>query len=267
MRLFPGGVWRHVGARRAFCVTLLSLCLLGALTGCTNNPADPQSLNPIAPPSRPLDAAMKEITLTTEDGWTIVGDLYTPAEVSHGAVILLHQRKGSAKDWSPLCLALQKVGYTALALDQRGAGRSLKGPGPTGDNAPWPTSGDIAAAVAYLKPTAKKNIGLAGASYGANNALIYAAAHPEQIRAVALFSPGENYNGLDAVAAARSYTGPLLIFHARNDTIAGTGPQTIRDESVSGDKDLREIDDNVHGTELLSRSIDETVAFFQRLLQ
>src|SRR5262249_19923615 len=126
----------------------------------------------------------------------------------------------------------------------------------------------IAAAVAYLKPTAKKNIGLTGASYGANNALIYAAAHPEQIRAVVLFSPGENYNGLDALAAARAYAGPLLIFHARNDATASTGPQRIKDESPSTDKLLNLKDDSVHGTALLKdATIDDTVVFFQRLLK
>jgi len=77
------------------------------------------------------------VTLKTTDGWNIVGDLYAPAGTSKGAVILLHQRSGSGKDWASLCQALQKAGFTALAIDQRGAGRSTTGPGPTGENAPW----------------------------------------------------------------------------------------------------------------------------------
>src|SRR5262249_17128708 len=153
----------------------------------------------------------RQVHFKTTDGWTIVGDLYTPSGASKGAVILLHQRNGSARDWEPLCLALQKAGFTALAIDQRGAGRSTQGPGPTGGNAPWPTSPDIAAAIKFL--AVKKPVGLAGASYGANNALIYAAANPKQVTGVALFSPGANYHGLDALTPARAYHGAVSIYH------------------------------------------------------
>lgn len=259
---------RRQGSKNPARLVILFSLLLSTLVGCENSASHPQDINPIAAPSKQMDAAVKEITLKTADGWMIVGDLYTPADLSKGAVILLHQRSGSAKDWKPLCLALQKSGYTALALDQRGAGRSTKGPGPFGDDAPWPTSGDIAAAIAYLKPKAKKNIGLVGASYGANNALIYAAGHPDQVSGIALYSPGENYHGLEALPAARIYSGPLVVFYARNDAIAGNGPQQILSESASSDKLPREYDDRVHGTALLNNSsVDDTVAFFQRLIK
>ena len=133
-------------------------------------------------------AGAKQITFKTADGWTIVGDRYVPSGAPKGGVILLHQRGGKASDWTPLCVALQKAGIEALAIDQRGAGRSVEGPGPTGGDAPWETGGDIAAAFDTFAEVGY--VGLAGASYGANNALIYAAAHGHQIRSLALFSPG-----------------------------------------------------------------------------
>ncbi|HZP84394.1 MAG TPA: alpha/beta fold hydrolase [Chthonomonadaceae bacterium] len=253
---------------------LLFPALLGALMGCASRATAPEGTATTPPgstaPSKateaPAGGGSQEVSFRTSDGWTIVGDLYAPAGASQGAVVLLHQRSGSAKDWQPLCEALQKAGIIALAIDQRGAGRSTQGPGPTGDNAPWPTSEDIAAAIASLNTTGP--VGLAGASYGANNALIYAAAHPEQIKGVALFSPGANYQGLDALTPARAYRGALLIFHARGDGIAGDGPQQIEAASASSDHTLNLSDGSEHGTALLRPdTIQKTVEFFTRILK
>jgi predicted alpha/beta hydrolase len=83
---------------------------------------------------------VESVQLKTPDGWIIVGDRYMPSGVAKGAVVLLHQRGGSAQDWQALSTALQKAGFIALAIDQRGAGRSTQGPGPKGDDAPWATS-------------------------------------------------------------------------------------------------------------------------------
>lgn len=207
-----------------------------------------------------------ETRFKTKDGWTIVGDVYAPAGSAKSAVVLLHQRGGRASDWKPLCLALQKAGIEAIAIDQRGAGRSTHGPGPTGTEAPWPTGGDIDAVLATLPG---KRVGLAGASYGANNALIYAAGHGQAVAAAALFSPGSNYHSLNALAAALRYGGPLLIFHAKNDSIAGYGPRQIVAAKPGGKitRTLRLLDGGGHGTALLSgTTVAETVRFFQQKL-
>jgi dienelactone hydrolase len=251
---------------------LLAVGLSGALPGCAPQPSAPES-GP-ASPTRTKTGALpiespakdaKEIAFKTKDGWTIKGDLYSPAGAAKGAVVLLHQRGGSAQDWKPLCLALQKAGLTALAIDQRGAGRSTQGPGPTGADAPWLTSNDIAAALAQL--SGKGPFGLAGASYGANNALIYAAAHPDKVLGVALFSPGANYHGLDALRPARAYHGSVLIYHATGDEIAGTGPKQIDNALTSAEHTLHLVEGSGHGTALLdARATTETVAFFQHVL-
>jgi len=247
--------------RRATCLApLLAAAILTApATGCS------PTAN-LAASGGARGAGAKEVHFKTADGWTITGDLYTPPGKSHGAVVLLHQRGGSAEDWRSLCAALQKAGITALAVDQRGAGRSTEGPGPTGADAPWETGPDIAAAIASLK--GKGPIGLAGASYGANNALLYAAAHPRQAQGLALFSPGADYHGLQALPAAHAYRGPVLIFHDRNDSIAGSGPQEINAALASRDHTLRLLNGSEHGTALLQPAVlRETVAFFTRVLR
>lgn len=202
------------------------------------------------------------ITLKTHDGWTLIGDRYTPSGQSHGAIVLLHQRGGAAKDWQLLAKALQQSGFMALAIDQRGTGRSTSGPGSSGDAAPWLTTEDIAAAIASLPQ--QQPLGLIGASYGANNTLIYAAAHPNQIKGVALFSPGANYNGLDALAAARLYRGALAIYHSQDDTVAGSGPGQINSLSPAVKHTLRIFKGSAHGTALLNAEVDRDVIDFFR---
>jgi pimeloyl-ACP methyl ester carboxylesterase len=239
------------------------IAVLSGVAGCSSPPSGSPANSPSSP-SRG-SAAAQEVKLKTSDGWTIVGDLYTPSGTSKGAVILLHQRNGSGKDWEPLCLSLQKAGITALAIDQRGAGRSTQGPGSPGGEAPWPTSPDIAAAIESVKN--RGSVGLAGASYGANNALIYAAAHPDQVKSIALFSPGADYHSLDALTPAKSWRGPLAIYHDKGDSIADTGPQQIDQATASTDHKLNLTDGSRHGTDLLPDTTDSAVAFFQRTLQ
>lgn len=244
---------------------ILSFLAIG-LTSCTllsEKPSTPKSL-PVATQQSLFPP--KTITLTTQDGWILMGDLYVPSGSSQGAIVLLHQRGGSAQDWQSLATALQQSGFTALAIDQRGAGRSTQGPGLSNNNAPWSTSEDIAAAIASLPR--QQPIGLVGASYGANNALIYAAAHPGQIKGVALFSPGANYNGLDAIAAAHFYRGSLAIYHSRNDSIAGQGPEQINDISAAATHQLQILNENAHGSGLLSPEVErDVIKFFQNTLK
>ena len=208
----------------------------------------------------------QSVTFKTLDGWQIVGNLFPAKAKAQGAVVLLHLRGGSANDWNSLCLALQKAGITALAIDQRGAGHSTRGPGPVGENAPWNTSGDIAAALVYLRSKGVSGpFGLAGASYGANNALIYANAHPQAVRAVALFSPGANYHGLNALAPARKYRGAVTIYHAKNDSVAGNGPQQINALLRGQPHALHLLDGDAHGTYLLNPNVNaETASFFKQ---
>lgn len=217
-------------------------------------------------------AAGDSVNFKTQDGWKIVGNLYLPKEGGkpRGAVILLHQRGGQASDWLTLSKALQSANIMTLAIDQRGAGRSTEGPGQSGDDAPWTTGEDIRVAIDFLRAKGGKElkIGLAGASYGANNALIYAATHPTEVTSLALYSPGADYHGLDGLAPARSYKGPVVIYHDRNDSIAGDGPQRINGLLRSADHQLKLTNGGEHGTSLLTATnIKDAVTFFARTLK
>ena len=249
--------------------------VIGGLAGCApkspavNPPVKPQISQKI-PSGESQQTNTTDVTLKTSDGWSIVGKMYLPKGDSKGGVILLHQRGGTGDDWKPLCASLQEAGYAALAIDQRGAGKSTTGPGTVGTEAPWKTSGDIAAAVKSMKSYGNitlhsfYSITLVGASYGANNALIYAAAHPEQINSVVLLSPGENYHGLEALPAAQKYAGTLLIMNDHGDTVAGDGPSKINTSATQSKHKFIEYEGDGHGTELLrSQSIIDILDFLK----
>ncbi len=241
---------------------------ISAFWGCapknseTTAPAKQEIVKKL-PQNESKSSAESQITLNTADGWSISGAMYLPAGKPEGGVILLHQRGGTGEDWKTLSSSLQEAGYAALAIDQRGAGKSTAGPGPIADSAPWDTTGDIAAAVDSMKQYGK--ITLIGASYGANNALIYAAAHPDQIQSVVLLSPGENYNGLEALPAAQKYSGQLLILTDKGDTVAKDGPEKIDQASTLAKHSLIQYDGDGHGTELLrTQSVNDILDFVKK---
>lgn len=264
-------------------LSLLTVSVL-FVTGCKNGTDDPRdhvgqqlnvsqsshsrnnptAINEVAPPRR-------IVTLVTADNWKIIGDYYPQRGAPTGAVVLLHERDHAATDWRQLCEGLAESGIAALAIDQRGAGRSSRGPAETGKNAPWNTQPDIDAACKYLLKESKTfdhHIGLVGASYGANNALIYAAAHADLIQSIALFSPGLDYNGLDAMAPAKVWAGPMYLVYSLHDPIAGLGPEQIRDNCPARDKETNQFDDDKHGTELLnSTTVEYSIIFFGRTLK
>lgn len=218
---------------------LLALAII-AVSGCGRAPGGTAEI----PKVLPSTAA----AYTTSDGWPIQGDYFAAPNATR-AVVLLHQRGGSAGDWSPLVARLVKAGIGALAIDQRGAGRS------TGKQAnedeTWDTQPDIAGAVGWLKAKGipEAHISLAGASYGANNAILYAEAHPN-VPAVALVSPGANYHGLVMPADLRGYKGSILVLAAQEDSIMGGGLDAVRRAAPAAE--VKTVPGSAHGTQLLA---------------
>lgn len=248
--------------KRRYCGVLMATAGLGIVLagGCS-----PKASGPVVSEGQ-VTGQMQATEYKTSDGWQIHGDVYLTQGASKGVVVLLHQRGGSADDWAPLATAIQQAGYTAFAIDARGTGRSTQGPGQSGEFAPWNTEGDIEGAIFGLRD--KGPAMLIGASYGANNALLYAAAHPDLIRGLVLFSPSTDYHGLQTLGAVKKYTGPILIFHQKGDAVAGDGPETLAKASGSKDHTLKVSDGSGHGTALLNaQTTQETVDFIARTLK
>src|SRR5258706_1862645 len=91
------------------------LLLAASLAGCSNKGEAPGTAGGGGSGGGSSAGATTEVTFKTKDGWTIHGDFYQPAGAT-GAVVLLHQRGGSAADWKPLVFKLKAVKVSALAI-------------------------------------------------------------------------------------------------------------------------------------------------------
>lgn len=80
---------------------------LGLLTACTPLSPEPLANQSVQLATQDGVKPPEEFKLKTADGWNLVGDRFLPSSPAKGAIILLHQRGGSAKDWQVLATGLQ----------------------------------------------------------------------------------------------------------------------------------------------------------------
>ena len=148
----------------------------------------------------------ERITFTTDDGVIIVGDWF-PAPTVLGAVVLFHMMPETRTSWGLLQRELAKRSIASLAIDLRGHGESVD----TTEGAKLDykefTDEDHQAsmfeAVGAVRWVAGRGqdlerIAVGGASIGANLALDMLGEEPKLCGA-ALFSPGNDYHGLNAL--------------------------------------------------------------------
>ena len=197
--------------------------------------------------------------MRADDGVTLSGAYYEPSRQPAPGIVLLHMHRRSHADWDAAAEQLSDAGFAVLALDFRS----------TEDFASL--SIDVRAAKTFLRerneviPT---SIGIAGASIGANLALLDAAGDPG-VMSVALLSPGVDYRGLRTEAAMKRYAGrPALFVGSTKDPYVR---RSIRHLSGigSGTREVRLTEAVAHGTTLLSRDhelIGALVDWFKRTL-
>jgi dienelactone hydrolase len=130
---------------------------------------------------------------------------------------------------------------------------------------------DLKAARAFLAGRAdvvQGRVGIAGASIGANLAVLAASADPT-IRSIALLSPGLDYRNLHAEAALRKYGDrPALMIASEEDSYAMRSIRKL-EKAGNGKREVRRVNAAGHGTAMLSRQPDLVsliVEWFQRTL-
>ena len=221
-----------------------------------------------------MAATSQEVSLRTDDGVVIAGALYLPGRPGPG-IVLVHALSRTHEDWGTVASRLADAGFVVLAIDLRGHGAS--GPLPEGTTLDdlTPMMADVRAARAFLasrREAVPGRVGIAGASIGANLAILTAAADPT-VRSLALLSPGIDYRGLRPEAAIKKYGDrPALIIASQEDNyatgsarqlaVAGAGPGI-------GIRDLRILNGAGHGTAMLARQPDlasSLVDWFRRTL-
>ena len=206
-------------------------------------------------------AGTERVTLRTEDGATLAAMWYEPSSRPGPAVILVHMLHRSRRDWDAFAHRLAGQGIGALAIDLRGHGESLRygAPEPSPESGYSPMVLDVKAARRYLSSRTdvlQGRVGIAGASLGANVAVLAAAAD-DTLASLAVLSPTLDYRGLRIEQAAKKITRPILLVASRDDSYAA---RSVRDlhKAGGGPRELIVLEQAGHGSAMLSR--DENLA-------
>ena len=216
-----------------------------------------------------LSAATERVTFRADDGVSLTATWYEPSARPGPAVILVHMLHRSRRDWDAFASRLASEGIGALALDLRGHGDSqLWSPGdPVGYG---PLVVDVRAARRFLASRSdvqQSRVGIAGASLGANLAVLEASAD-STIASLALLSPSLDYRGLRIEAAAKKLTAPVLLVASDDDPYALRSARELQ-KAGGGPRELLVPSHAGHGTIMLGRDGDlprALVDWFRRTL-
>ena len=187
----------------------------------------------------------EEINLQTEDNLNIVINFYDAG--SEKAVILLHMLGRSKEDWSDFANSLVKNGYSALAIDFRGHGKSDGDVNKSTEEDFNKMILDVKEAKNFLMSNGKKNIAIIGASIGANTALNYAVTDTE-IKDIILLSPGLNYKGIKTDETIKKYKNKVLIVASEDDPYSFGSSKTLN--SLNKNSELKTYKTGGHGTRM-----------------
>ena len=215
-------------------------------------------------------AGSQKITIRTDDGLSLAATWYEPATRAP-AVILVHMLHKSRRDWDAVAERLAAEGIGALALDLRGHGES-SGTAPEGEPADYSVLlRDVTAARHYLSSRGDvqpSRMGIAGASIGANLAVLEAAADPA-IASIALLSPSIDYRGLRIDAAMKKYAArPALLIASDEDAYALRSVKELQ-KAGTGTRQALILNHAGHGTVMFGRDSDlvqALVDWFRRTL-
>lgn len=196
----------------------------------------------------------QEVNLITSDETQIAGT-YIPGSLSYGAV-LLHARPTDKESWKGFASMLNEAGFHVLAIDFRGHGKSSgKHYEEMSDEETQKSIFDVMAAVDYMRrQNPDMQLGLVGASIGANLAMQYAAANPASF--LVLLSPGLNYRGVETGRLAVALPNlPVYFMSALDDPrVEGNATQTetLYNACASQKKTINILRQGGHGTDMIN---------------
>jgi dienelactone hydrolase len=142
----------------------------------------------------------KTVEFPSKDGLMISGDLYE-TDPEKPVVVLFHQAGYNKYEYADIAPRLNKMGFNALAIDQRSGGSFSGKPNETHnraiengiDNIEFTDAiQDMESAIDYLADRYEQKIIVWGSSYSSSLAL-HIAAENEHVKAVISFSPGDYF--------------------------------------------------------------------------
>lgn len=220
-------------------------------------------------PSR-AGAGTERVTIRTDDGVSLAATWYEPQNRS-AAVILVHMLHKNRRDWDTIASRLAAEGIGALALDLRGHGES-SGVLPEGEAADYSILvRDVIAARRYVATRSDvqpSHVGIAGASIGANLAVLEASTDTA-VASLALLSPTTDYRGLRIEAAMKKFGArPAIMIASDDDAYAMRSVKELQ-KAGGGTRELLIVNHAGHGTVMLGRDPDlarTLVDWFHRTL-
>jgi dienelactone hydrolase len=216
-------------------------------------------------PQPRAEAAARTVTFRAADGRVLTGVFTEAPHRPAPAVVLVPMLGRSKDDWQNVAQRLADANISSLAIDLPGSSV----PADAAALIAWHT--DIRAAVEHLssRPDVRPGaVGVAGASLGANLAVLAAVADP-RVRSLALVSPSLDYRGVRIETPMRQYAArPALFIASLRDPLAA---RTVREltKDPPGLREARWAEATAHGTMLLAREPDLVRAlaeWFQRTL-
>ena len=205
-----------------------------------------------------LAAEPQAVTFAARDGVQVAGTLYLPDKQPAPAVLLLHMLSRSQRDWDATAVMLAESGIAALAIDFRrnGGPRPSTGESDSGDFSDLILDAEAARAYLAARPEIiPGRIGVAGASLGANVAVLEAGNDPT-VRSLAVLSVSLDYRGLKLEQALKKYgSRPALLVASSEDPFA---LRSARQAVTMGDgpRELLVLSGAGHGTVMLVRDPD-----------
>jgi dienelactone hydrolase len=163
---------------------------------------------------------IQDLTLKSADGATIFGKLYSAAHPK-AIILLFHQAGSNSAEYASIAPRLVQEGFSALAIDQRSGDDMFDHVNQTkktfGRDATYlEAEPDLEAALAYAG-TLHLPVAVWGSSYSSSLVFLLAAKHPQEIKAVLSFSPGEYLGTKDMVqTAAAKVDLPIYVTSAKD---------------------------------------------------
>jgi dienelactone hydrolase len=227
---------------------------LFALAGCQQAATTPAPSGQASEQAgQKAEMAVSDVSFLADDGLMVSGRYYRAARPK-AIILLFHQADSSQAEYATIAPRLVKLGYSALAIDQRSGG-SMFGPNLTaarlGRAADYNAAlRDLEAALAWSRDAHLPTI-VWGSSYSSALVFKLAAKHQTDIDALLAFSPGEYLGpGKPVATAAATVKVPTYISVSNSaDELAGAKP--IFDAIASSEKTLHVPPIGVHGSSSL----------------
>lgn len=199
--------------------------------------------------------------LTTTDNVQLAVQVTEPSEAPKGIFILAHALGGSKAGWNEFASAANAQGYATVTFDFRGNGDSqgdFRNFSET-DFQQFPS--DLKTVLEFtFTEFSRKPVILVGASIGANAAVNVAGESglSGRVKGVVLLSVGEDYRGLQTVAAASQIHLPVLMIVSKEDDYAFQSTNALLSLLSKDTTQVIQLERAGHGTAMLRNQVDLT---------